>query len=251
VLENPEAPDGPVRDKILPDGCMELIFHYGDLFRQYREENVETQPRSFVYGQITQFIEIGPTGKTGVIAVRFYPNGAEPFLQIPMNELTNRAISIFDLFGRQGLELEERIVTAAGNGQRILILQNFLIDRLRTYNRCDFVIADSIKRMLQLQGKVNVESLSRRFNISARHLERKFVSTVGLNPKLLSRIIRFQNIFKLLQNGQIDSLTALAHESGYYDQAHFIRDFKHFSGINPKMFLNQEHRFSDHFIDKG
>jgi AraC-like DNA-binding protein len=113
------------------------------------------------------------------------------------------------------------------------------------------VIADSIKRMLQLQGKVNVESLSRRFNISARHLERKFVSTVGLNPKLLSRIIRFQNIFKLLQNGQIDSLTALAHESGYYDQAHFIRDFKHFSGINPKMFLNQEHRFSDHFIDKG
>jgi AraC-like DNA-binding protein len=98
------------------------------------------------------------------------------------------------------------------------------------------------------KGQVTIESLSKEFNISARQLERKFSSAVGLSPKFFTRIIRFQNIFRLVQNKQINSLTMLSYESGYYDQAHFIKDFKEFSGINPRSFFNQEHDLTDLFL---
>ncbi len=251
ILESNEKPEVLTKERILPDGNIELIFHYGDVFKQYRQNHTEIQPRSFVYGQITQFIEIGPTGKTGIIAVRFYPNGSEPFLQIPISQLSDKAVCISAIFGKEGRELEEKIMTAINNRQRIEILQNFLISRLKQYWHYDYTIAECIKRIVQLQGQVTVESLSNTFNISTRHLERKFNSTVGMSPKLLSRIVRFQNIFKLLQNKQINSLTALAYESGYCDQSHFIRDFKQFSGINPKNYFNQEHRLSDYFTSGG
>jgi AraC-like DNA-binding protein len=247
ILESDGIPDGHSKEKILPDGCMELIFNFGDYYKEHRQGHSEIQPRSFVYGQITKFIEVSPTGKTGIIAVRFYPNGAEVFLQVPVNELTNKAVSTYDILGKDSGELEEKIVTAKNNRSRIEILQNYLICRLKKYYTYDYIIAECLKRIEKSGGTITVESLSEKYNISTRHLERKFISIVGMSPKLFSRIIRFQTIFKLLKTKQINSLTALALESGYYDQAHFIRDFKNFTGINPKTYFNQEHQLSSYF----
>src|SRR6185503_8181248 len=76
-----DGKDEPVKQRVVPDGCMEMIFHYGDLYKQYFEDGSSiVQPRSFIFGQITKYIEIAPAGASGIVAARFFPEGLMPFL---------------------------------------------------------------------------------------------------------------------------------------------------------------------------
>src|SRR5258705_11094342 len=78
----------PVKQRVVPDGCMEMIFHYGDLYKQYFEDGTSVlQPRSFIYGQITKYIEIAPTGVSGIVSARFFPEGLLPFLTMAVSDL--------------------------------------------------------------------------------------------------------------------------------------------------------------------
>lgn len=235
----------PSKERILPDGRIELMFHYGDLFKQ---NNNELSYRSFVTGQITQSIEIEPPAKTGIVGVRFLANGAEAFLQLPIHQLTNIDISTHDLFGRSGKELEEKIMCSKSNAERISILEGFLLKRLTSHKQFDFFIQDCIEKITLSHGQVSMDTLAGNYKISNRQLERKFTNLVGISPKLLSRIVRFQNVFNLVKNNQINSLSTLSYEGGYYDQAHFIRDFKEFSGLTPKQYFSNHHKLSDLFI---
>ena len=89
-----EGSGEPVKQRIVPDGCIEMIFHYGDLFRQFFDDGTNViQPRCFIFGQITKYIEIAPTGKTGAISARFLPGGLLPFLDIEISSLENKAAS--------------------------------------------------------------------------------------------------------------------------------------------------------------
>ena len=110
-LEAP-ATDTAEKQRIVPDGCMELIFHYGDLYYQYREDGgVFLQPRAFVFGQITSALEIAASGKSGILAARFHPEGFDPLATIPLREMENTAVSLEILFGENGLQLEHRYLT--------------------------------------------------------------------------------------------------------------------------------------------
>lgn len=117
ILESPkparpaDREKTPIKQTIVPDGCMEMIFHHGDLYRQYiaREKNI-IQPRCFVIGQLTQPLEIEPTGETGIFSVRFHPAGFLPFATIPIKELENTAVPLEKLFGKTGKEIEEKIL---------------------------------------------------------------------------------------------------------------------------------------------
>src|SRR5215510_4802852 len=106
-----EKQDEPVKQRVVPDGCMEMIFHYGDLYQQYFEDGSSIiQPRSFVFGQISSYIEIAPTGVSGIISARFLPEGLTPFLQIPVSSLENKAVAIDEVFGKKGKMLEEKVL---------------------------------------------------------------------------------------------------------------------------------------------
>lgn len=237
------------KDRILPDGCMELIIHYGDLYRLSNEQGEIVQPRSFVFGQIKSFIELSPTGVSGMIGVRFYPHGASPFLDIPIHELSDQSPDLIAIFGTAGRKLEDRILNSDNTENRIAILEEFLIKRLHAskLKSPDDLVRFSVQRILKSGGMVKMDQLSSDLNIGHRQFERRFISAVGMNPKLLARIIRFQNVFRLVEQGRINSLTALSYESGYYDQAHFIRDFKSFAGVNPKLYFSQDPGLATHF----
>src|ERR1043165_4604792 len=98
-----DADPSPVKQRVVPDGCMEMIFHYGDLYRQYFEDgSFIVQPRCFVFGQITTFLEIAPTGITGLVSARFHPDGLTPFLTVPVAALENKAVELANLFGDKG-----------------------------------------------------------------------------------------------------------------------------------------------------
>lgn len=236
------------KQRIVPDGCMEMIFHYGDLYKQYLEDGSSVvQPRSFVFGQLTQPLDIEPTGKTGIFAVRFNPDGFAPFTTLPLNMMENRAVTLAELYGNEGRQLENDILTAVTTDDRIKIIETFLSRRVASADLIDRVIQSAITTMITLNGQLSVNNISKELNINRRHLERRFTAVIGLSPKQLSKIIRLQAAIKMLMNNESGSLTNIAYEGNYYDQAHFIKDFKEFTGVSPKKFYSGGLKMSAQF----
>jgi AraC-like DNA-binding protein len=244
-----EAPAETIVEKqrIVPDGCMEMIFHYGDLYTQFFEDGSSiTQPRCFVFGQITSPLEIAPTGISGIIAARFHPDGFAPFAKIPITEIENRAIALHELFD-DAVALEQQVLAAKTNEERIKTIETFLLTLLRTPEAANRIAKSSVEILLSHNGNVSVDELAEQLNINRRQLERKFSSAIGVSPKQLSKVIRLQATIKMLEQKKFSSLTSLAYENGYYDQAHFIKDFKEFTGVSPKEFYAGNLKFSSLF----
>lgn len=247
TLECPKEPT-PEKQTIVPDGCMEMIFHYGDLFRQYTENKISIiQPRCFVIGQLTRPLEIEPTGEIGIFSVRFHPDGFSPFSIIPLKEMENTTVSLEKLFGKEGQEIEQAILKTNSTIEKIKIVETFLLNRLANTETIDRIVKSTVETILTANGHLSVDELSRRTNINRRQMERKFSSTIGLSPKQLSKTIRLQSTLKMLLNKQFTSLTALAYENEYYDQAHFIKDFKELTGFTPKEFYGNNLKMSSLF----
>ncbi|MCD8538666.1 MAG: helix-turn-helix domain-containing protein [Leadbetterella sp.] len=237
------------KQTIVPDGCMEMIFHYGDLYLQYTGKgNRLVQPRCFVIGQLTRPLEIEPTGKTGIFSVRFHPEGFLPFATLPIKEMENTAVSLEKLFGSRGLELEQSVLTARETSERITLTEAFLFRQLTETETIDRIIKSTVETLLTANGQISVEELSRKTRINRRQLERKFSLAIGLSPKQLSKILRLQATLQLLLGGKANNLTSLAYEGRYYDQAHFIKDFREFTGLTPKEFYDDQLKMSRFFM---
>lgn len=248
TLETPKN-NKPEKQRIVPDGCMEMIFHFGDFYKQYLADgSYIIQPKSFVFGQITHTLDIEPTGETGIFAIRFHPDGFMPFATMPINNMENRAVPLQELFGKEGIHLEKEVLNALTSEERVKIIESFLLNRLISLESIDRVAKSSVEIIMQLHGQLSINELTEDLKINRRQLERKFSSVIGLSPKQLSKIIRIQSTLKMLANKQFTSLTAIAYEGSYYDQAHFIKDFKEFTGVSPKMFYANNLKLSALFV---
>ncbi len=229
------------KQRIVPDGCMEMIFHHGDLYWQYlKDGSYIVQPQCFVFGQITKMLEIEASGVTGIFSVRFHPGGFIPFASLTTKQMENRAVPLNELFDNGVQELEAKMLNALTTEDRIKIIEAFLIDKLIAPESIDRIIKSSVKTILKLKGKLSVTELSKAVNTNRRQLERRFSSVIGLSPKQLAKIIRLQTAIHAMLSQDFNNLTTLAYEGDYFDQAHFIKDFKEFTGVSPKKF------YSDH-----
>jgi len=240
--------DHPEKQTIVPDGCMEMIFHYGDLYRQYPPDGSSIiQPKCFVIGQLTRPLEIEPTGETGIFSVRFHPDGFLPFATVPIKEMENTAVSLEELFSKGGQEIAQQVLHAKSVMERIKYVEAFLLNQLTTSETVDRVVKSVIETIFTANGQLSVNELSRQTNINRRQLERKFSLIIGLSPKQLSKTIRLQTALKMLLNKEFTSLTHLAYENEFYDQAHFIKEFKEFTGFTPKEFYRNQLKMSSLF----
>lgn len=248
TLESPKE-ETPEKQIIVPDGCMEMIFHYGDLYRQYMENGTTIiQPKCFVFGQLTRPLEIEPTGETGIFSVRFHSNGFLPFTTIPIKDMENRTVSLAEMFEKEGIDIEQKILAATSTSERIQLIEAFLLHRLTDIKTIDRIVKSTVDMILTANGQLSVEELSKQTRINRRQLERKFSSAIGLSPKQLSKTIRLQATLKMLLGKKFTSLTSLAYENEYYDQAHFIKDFKELTGFTPKEFYGNNLKMTSFFI---
>lgn len=232
----------PQRQRIIPDGCIEMIFILGDDIKRYtHQDKFVIQPRELVLGQITEPFFIQPKGYVNSFAVRFYPYGFANFVQTPINELANRETPLQLLFGENpSNELRQKINRAVDAKKRIEIIEDFLLDKLSDKATIDNILKTTIDTILLTKGSTSISAVLKDDLSKRRQLERKFAKKVGISPKQLGKVVRLQTALKMLLNQQSENLSKIAYESEYYDQAHFIKDFKEFTGTTPKEFLEDD-----------
>lgn len=240
-----EANTIPVKNTIVPDGTMKLIFHYDDTYKHHAPTGeIITLPKCFLIGQLTKPYVVEPTGSTGTFVARFHPNGFAPLANIPLKELENKAVSLEQLFGRAGKEIGERMLTAHSTTERIAHIESFLRERLANKSINDPIVSSTVDTIVQTQGQLLVYDHLTRFNVNHRQLNRKFGAIIGLSPKQLSRTVRIQGALKTMLTKDFHKLTDLAYDYEYFDQSHFIKEFKAFTGITPKEFYGDHLKMS-------
>lgn len=240
-LEVPSETDAQ-KQRIIPDGTIEMAFILGDDIKRYTSENdFIIQPRAMVLGQTIEPFYIEPTGFVNTFAIRFYPYGFANFVATPIKNLANKETPLEMLFGEKTAnELEQRIIDATNNLERIEIIEKFLLDKLNDKTTIDNIVKTTIDALFATNGNASIGSILKEDLSKRRQLERNFKKQIGVSPKQLGKVIRLQTALKMLLNKKTENLTDIAYESEYFDQAHFIKDFKEFTGINPKQFLGNE-----------
>lgn len=238
TLEIPAQKDVQ-KQLIIPDGCIDMIFILGDDVKRFTTgDDFIIQPREMVLGQITEPFYVQPSGYVNSFAVRFYPYGFSNFVSSSIKKLANKETPLALLFGEEPSKaLGADIIQAADTPGRIKIVEAFLLEKLRDKTIIDNVVKRTIDTILSTGGNAAISTILKDDLSKRRQMERKFVQQIGISPKQLGKVIRLQSALKRLLNRQPESLTEIAYESDYYDQAHFIKDFKEFTGTTPGAFL--------------
>ena len=223
---------------VLPDTGLVVGFQYkGQLSRL--QHNVETALSiSGVSGLADHSRTFKNSVNTGTVLVLFEEAGAAPFFRQPLHELFRESVSLDNFMHRSELlNIEEQLAEAKTDKQRISTVEQFLVGKMINPNPDKLVLA-ALALIHKSKGNIRIKELTERLHISQSPLEKRFRQIVGASPKKFASIVRLQNTIQNYNN--VFSLTELGYEAGFYDQAHFIKEFKTFTGETPEKFFSDK-----------
>lgn len=220
-------PDPDVTRRIVPDGCVDLLFSVADV-----EPSGGERPCSAEWvGTKTRPLLLRSGGVHENVALRLRPGAAAHLFRVPLHELTDRSLELDALWGSAGTTLRHEIGRAHTPESRARRVQDALLEALRRSDPADAEVAHAVGRLWRSGGAIRVRELCSDLGISERRLERLFRERVGVRPKLLARLLRFRRASEVLRGGAAQVEAALA--CGYSDQSHLHRDFRRFAGVAP------------------
>ena len=177
------------------------------------------------------------TADTGSVLVMFSEAGASAFFPVPMHEIFDQSLSLGDLLLDSQMDvIVDRLCEAKDDAGRIAVIEDFLLSRLNPRN--DELVMLAVSMIKQHKGNIKMKKLAGLLNISVSQFEKRFRQIVGASPKKYSNIVRLSNILKAIP--EKNRLIDLAFDAGYYDQPHFIKDFKAFTGQSPEQFFKEK-----------
>jgi AraC-like DNA-binding protein len=220
-------------ERVLPTGCVDLILSLDE----QRETDVLSGARS-------RSIVLDTSGSLSFIGVRFRPGGAFPFLPLPGGELEDLSVAPALVWGSDAAALHEQVLEASAPEARFRILERFLLERLRRESHPAVKYAiDTIGRS---EGATSVAQIVARTGLSARRFIATFRDEVGLAPKVFCRLARFRRAIEVLRTANDVDWADLALDCGYFDQSHFIHDFRAFAGVSPSAYLRHRTASPNH-----
>lgn len=220
-------------DPVLPDGHSEVIVHCGDPFRELMPDGrLRMQGRLLVAGQFQRAVRLSPSGASLMVGARLLPHGAAALFRIAQHELAHRIIDLETLDPRLARRLTDDVMPRLDPDALASALDAALAAMADTA-RADLLAGHAASVARDRRGLVRVDALARHVGLTERQLQRLFLRDIGLSPKQFLRTIRFQEVLRQLQDGAPTRWADLAQRFGFYDQAHFIRDFKAFTGETP------------------
>jgi uncharacterized protein with WD repeat len=245
--------DGSDHVFVLPDSRATLLFHIVSGTRINKIGGFKSaEGNGVVLGAATKVYSMRVVDVPVTIVVKFRTAGSYQLLQLPMRTLTDRCVDLRDIWGGQAVALTDALLRAHDHEQRLILLERFFNARLEhcseRASRTSRIVAAALHSSEQPPS--NAGSVP-----SPRHLRRLVGDVVGLNPCTLWRIERFNRAMELAQSSTLQ-WEEVAAKAGYYDQAHMIGEFKHFTGFAPGAFLRALHSGVPHlqsswFSSKG
>jgi AraC-like DNA-binding protein len=193
-------------------------------------------PDAWVAGLGDTYSIVGFGGTYGSVDLELNPLGAYTVLGRPLSELAGSVVALDDLFGAAGLELAERIREASCWEERFDLAERFLLGRAADGPAASPAVAWAWERLCATHGQVRVETLAAELGCSRRYLHSRFLEQIGIAPKTVSRLLRFQHVCARLERDPV-RWADVALEAGYYDQSHLNREFRDLAGTTPGDFL--------------
>jgi len=239
----------PRLQKIIPDGFNEIIFHYRDPYRIRLYEKWELQSTSLLAGQIRKHFFLENTGASGIIGIKLKPTALTHLFGLAMHHFTDKVIDISSALGQHFTSTEQKLRASTDHEEKISLLNTHFKNLIAKYPFKESVADKAIDLIFARHGMIPVSAIALAAGVGERQLENLFKSYVGLSPKFFTRIIRFNYIFKLIQENN-QSWSGLAYEASFFDQSHFIRNFRDFTGENPSDYAFDEKNLANFFLQK-
>ena len=230
--------------KVIPNGYVEIIIHLTDLHCDlYSREGWLQSPDYTIIGLFTRPYEVRFSGYVKTFGIRLKPEGTYNIFNVPASEFCESYEDITLVLGRNFRSFCDSLRDQTRMNAMIGLAENYLLKQMER-NRNDIGYVNQAAELIrETNGALRIDHLPRKVFISQRQLEREFKNRIGISPKHYLRIARLNEVHRLLQESNRLNFTELAHSLGYTDQAHFIRDFKNITGVNPSIFVKGREQF--------
>jgi AraC-like DNA-binding protein len=244
---------GHRKEKLLPDGTMELIIdlreHPKHTYDPRTLQPEQAFRKAWLSGMHHDYIVI-ESSPGSMMGAHFRPGGAWPFFGAPLSEFTDNVFELECVLGADASGLRDRLLAAPMPAMKFEILEGFLLQRGGDRLYPDRAVHFAIDQMISVPMRLLIRDLAAKVGISQKHLISLFDQRVGMKPKQLDRVLRFQRVIQTLSTAKPKEVdwVAVAIDCGYYDQAHFINDFQSFSGMTPTAYFQRQWEYSNYVV---
>ncbi|MGN6419305.1 MAG: DUF6597 domain-containing transcriptional factor [Pseudobacter sp.] len=232
--------------RLFADGNTGLVFNTGNASLR-QPGGRETQQRSWLYGQLSGYRDLDISGDLHWIIVVLQPYGAFHLWRMPATELTDRLFPAQELLGSSIDEISAALLSTPDLNNCINKLNAWISSLIDKKNAPEPLLQQAVQLINSAEGSMPVHALLKELKVNERMLERKFKQATGISPKQYSGIVRVNASAKKLQH-KSGSLTAVAYDHDYFDQAHFIKDFRKYTGITPWQYQHSVDQLALNFI---
>jgi len=220
--------------KVFPSSGFVIGFQYKGQLSALKDKTYNKLTSAGITGISDSYKVFKNSADIGTVLVYFTEIGYTHFASYPANELFNLSLSLDEIFEKNKIdEVEEKLAIANSDKQRIKIVEQFLLTEFKS-TQTDKLIVDAVKLIYQSRGTIRIKELQEKLFISQSPFEKRFRKVVGTSAKKFCSIVRFNFVIDNLQEAK--SLTKICYENNFFDHAHFIKDFKQFTGNTPENF---------------
>ena len=227
-------------DRFLPNGDVEILIDFNDtpqyIYDNHTLKEIQACNHVWASGLRTEPITIPSGNGSAMMVIAFKKGKAAPFFPFPMDEIKDSVVDADLVWGSDFGLLRERVLSVKDIDKRFKIVENFLVRTFHSKLDVNPCVAFAVEEMTKRPDGINIARLNEKIGYSQKHFTEMFRRQVGVTPKSYLRLMRFQKAVQTIDNAAQVDWGTVALKCGFYDQAHFINDFKHFSGFTPEQY---------------
>jgi len=230
-------------ERVVPTGHLFIIFELDGFTRNTFDNKTLEPDRTFtkvwISGMHKNYLSISAHQNSEMFVIQFKPFGSYPFLHLPVEQLNEQVVPANQLLGEEVLVLREQILNAADVKDKFKHAEQWLENRYKETNVPESELLIIFEKLLKSPISDH-QQIVESYPKTQKHLISQFKKYGGLTPKVLHRIVRFNEVLQQIHHKQQIAWSQIAYQCGFTDQSHFIKEFKEFSGFNPQEFINRD-----------
>ncbi len=230
-------------ERVVPTGHVYILFELDGMLRK-TFDNTTLKPtgefsKVWISGLHKDYLSISSHAKSEMLVIQFKPFGAFPFLNFPLAQINDRVVAIEQVLGRDLLQVHQSMLGKDSPGEKLDLAEKWLHHSFCAEKAPPQSLVEMVTK-LSFQPVAAYQQVIKDYPNTQKHLIAQFKKYVGLTPKRYHRILRFNDILQQINKKETITWTQITYQSGFSDQSHFIKEFKHFCGFNPQQFIEQD-----------